>query len=114
MDVESLKKLGEEIAATLDKEGHPLFELKLQIGRLLSHLESEQRVTVRMEKQLDVHEKALFGDRNDLKKTPGIVAGVNNLVENHTENRKRLNTVLMAVVTLVVIEGAKLLFANIK
>ncbi len=110
MDSEHLKLLGEEIAKTLDAEGQPLFEIKLQIGRLISHLESEQRVTVRMEKQMDVHEKALFGDQADLKGKPGIVNGVNKLVESYTEGRKRHNAVLMLLIALVITKFAEILF----
>lgn len=114
MDIHELKKLGEELAEALDLEGKPLFELKIQIGRLLSHLESEQRVTLRHEKELMQHDKALFGDKEDLEKHPGVVNTLSDITRNQRRNQKMLGTVLTGILSLVAIEVLKLVFHAVK
>jgi len=112
MDAHELRRVGEELAKALDVDGKPFFELKLQLGRLLSHLESEQRVTVRMEKQMDLHEKALFGDKNDLEKSPGAMTVLVGIAKQQKSNQKIHATVLGAVLSVLVIELCKLVFAH--
>lgn len=121
MHPDELKRLGNELASSLDKDGKPFFELKLQIGRLLSHIESEQRVTVAMDKQLQQHEKeielharALFGDKEDMEKHPGVITTLNILVEDRKKAGKMRMSILTTLVTLVIIEGSKLILTHTK
>lgn len=114
MDVNELRKIGDELARALDREGKPFFELRVQLGRLLSHLESEQRVTAMHDRQLSLHERALFGDKEDLEKYPGAMNVLVKINQNQKRNDKLTATVLGSVISLVVIELAKLAFHGLK
>lgn len=117
MEQHELRKLGEELAESLDQEGRPFFELKLQIGRLISHLESEQRVTVRLEKQMDQmelrmkeHDLVLFGDRTDPDKNPGLVAIYAEIRRGLKRKEKVLWVVLASVLAPLVVNYVPQLF----
>lgn len=117
MDADGLKQLSEALDSALNQEGKPWFELQVQLRRLMSHLESEQRVTVRMEKQMDQIEKrmdqqdtVLFGDRIDPEKNPGLVAVYNEIRQGHKRNQKILWVVLASVLAPLVVNFAPQLF----
>lgn len=113
MDQHELRQLGEELATALDQEGKPFFELKVRIGRLISHLESEQRVTVRMEKQMDQmeermkeHDFVLFGDRTNPDKNPGLVAVYAEIRRGLRRKEKIMWVVLASVLAPLVVTYA--------
>ena len=104
MNPAELRSLGESLARSLDQKGQPFFELKLQLGRLLSHLESEQRVTMRMEKQIEQHDRALYGDKDDPESHPGISNIVFAIHSRQKRTEKLILTVLAAVVGAFILQ----------
>jgi len=60
-----------------------LRNLVLQVGRLVSHLESETRTRDRTKEMLTHHERVLYGDPDDAAKM-GLVAKVNTMWRWHS------------------------------
>jgi len=117
MDPSKLRKMADELAAALEAGAPSLVELKTQLGRLLSHCESEQRVTVNLEKrmnllekQLEQHDRVLFGDRADIENHPGVVS----IVGDVKSAKKLLSKVVGGVSLLVVVEIIRIAFHALK
>ena len=109
--------MADELAAALEAGAPSLVELKTQLGRLLSHCESEQRVTVNLEKrmnllekQLEQHDRVLFGDRADIENHPGVVS----IVGDVKSAKKLLSKVVGGVSLLVVVEIIRIAFHALK
>jgi hypothetical protein len=78
-----------------------------QLGRLASHLASEQRVRNEMFIMLHRHQVMLHGDESDLENHPGLVKRVLDLTYTQRFIGKVLWIVLGAVITLLLNEGWK-------
>lgn len=108
MDAKELRQIAEELAK-LDCPDNPIFELRLAIGKIVSFMQSEQRTVVLLERQVKQHDRFLFGDKEDIENHPGVAQ----YIANQKRITKMLNAVLLAVVTLIAVEGLKLI-AHIK
>lgn len=88
MDHDELKHYAAELEKELSKDGTTLHEIKIQLRRFISHLLSEQRTTQNHSDRLEQHDKALYGDKDNLEKQPGILNDLQTIKEFVAFNRK--------------------------
>lgn len=119
MDSKELKEIGLGLSEALNEEGQPLYRIRHQLGRIISHLESEQRDRMALHREVNnmsetvkQHDKALFGDRENLEEHPGTVHHMATIIKGHKRNAKLLMTVIATVGAFGVIEILKLVFAK--
>lgn len=75
MNQDELNEVGEAFTQMI-AESPTLKNLLLQLGRLVSHLESERRTTDETLNMLKHHQQVLYGDLDD-ETRPGLVSKVN-------------------------------------
>lgn len=73
LDERDWKDLEETIINMNAAEGTPEWTTKHILGRLVSHLKSEERPQAETVKMVNIHEFVLFGDKSDQKRKPGLL-----------------------------------------
>lgn len=100
MDAEALKKFREEVLERLDTDKN-INDIKLQVGRLVSHYESEvdnRQIMVEKLKEID---KELAGTAS----TVGLRTKVKTVEDYLLERKKQNNAIFLCVIGLVLKSG---------
>ncbi len=109
MDEAKLRIFKEEIMAAIQTD-QKFNELRLSIGRLVSHVESEQKMQVEHGKQITALEEELIGTA----KEDGLRAKVKTIHDHFVEGKRTRNAILVGVVGLVIERGAAIVSALMK
>ena len=103
MDYHELKKLGADINDACNRGD---FEgIRKSIGRMLSHIQSEQATTMDQGKSLHEHElklqlhhAALYGDERNLAKRPGLIRELDDL-KNFIRSARKFGWYAVTILT---------------
>ncbi len=85
-------------------------ELRLSIGRLVSHVESEQKMQVEHGRQITALEEEVIGTSKD----EGLRSKVKTIHDHFVEGKRTRNAILVGVVGLVLERGVTLISALMK